>query len=61
MFPQLKLLYGPVSIPGSSTAWGHVLAVGGEFGQNVAHRWCPAEDSAGVGGGDALVEGERVG
>jgi hypothetical protein len=40
---------------------GHLLAVGGELGQNVALGWCPAEDPVGVRGGEALVESERVG
>jgi hypothetical protein len=38
-----------------------LLAIGSEFGQNLARGWCPSEVSAGVGGADALVEGERVG
>jgi hypothetical protein len=35
----------------SSRIRGHLLAVGGELGQNVARGWCPAEDPVGVGGG----------
>jgi hypothetical protein len=35
----------------SSIIRGHLLAVGGELGQNVARGWCPAEDPVGVGGG----------
>jgi hypothetical protein len=44
----------------SSRIRGHLLAVGGELGQNFARGWCPAEEPVGVGGGEALVESERV-
>ena len=35
----------------SSRIRGHLLAVGGELGQNVALGWCPAEDPVGARGG----------